>query len=249
MEALRYKKLTPNNGKTWAIGDIHGYARTFETVMLKIKPQPGDRVILLGDLVDRGPDVKGVFDSILNYQAKGIEIFCIRGNHDDLMYKSMLEEQESQGFLRFIKRDYTKKSWLNMGGDTTMKSFGARKMIDIDTKYYEFIESMYHYLEDENHFYVHAGFDFSKEKPFEDIQAMMWIRDFKANKELIQGKKIVHGHTPLDLEFIKSVIENPDRDDFIALDNGISITNVVGKGALLAFETKSKTLLVQANQD
>lgn len=249
MDTVKYLHLEPNSGKTWVIGDIHGYVNTFKTILLKIKPQPGDRVILLGDLVDRGPDSKGVFDTILDQQEKGLDLLCIRGNHDDLMLKSYVEEQENQGLFKFIKRDYTKRSWFNMGGDSTMKSFNARKMVDIDPKYYELIDNMYHYLEDENHFYVHAGFDFSKEKPFEDIQAMMWIRDFNAKNDIVKGKKIVHGHTPLDLEFIQEVIENPTIHDFIALDNGVSITNVYGKGNLLAYETKSKTLLVQAKQD
>lgn len=249
MSHVKHLELKPNDGQTWVIGDIHGYAKTFETVMQKIAPSATDRVILLGDLVDRGPDSKGVFDAIMRYRKEGVDLLLVRGNHDDLMHKSYVEEQENTGFLKFIKRDYTKRSWINMGGDTTLQSFGAKKMVEIDTVYYDLIESMYHYIEDENHLYVHAGFDFTQAQPFENEQAMMWIRDFKPDKKQTKSKTIVHGHTPLDLEFITDVIENAGSYGFIALDNGISIDKQKNKGHLLAYETKSKKLIVQSRQD
>lgn len=249
MSEVKHKYLEPNAGKTWAIGDVHGYVNTLKTVIQKIELKQDDRIILLGDLVDRGPDVKGVFDFILELRNKGLDVVCIRGNHDDLMYKSFVEEQENMGFLRFIKRDAIKKNWLNMGGDATMKSFGARKMIDIDPKYFDFIESMYHYVEDDEFLYVHAGFDFKKEDPFSDMQAMMWIRDFQVDYYKTNNRKVIHGHTPLSLDFIQDVIANPRRDRFVALDNGVMMENMPNKGNLLAFETKSKTLMVQSRQD
>lgn len=248
MEEVKYKRLEPNKGKTWAIGDIHGYVKTFQTVLQKINPQPEDRIILLGDLVDRGPDVKGVFDTILDYLAKGVDIVCLKGNHDDMMRKSYSEEQEHSGFLRFMKKDTEKRSWYGLGGDATLKSFGAKKMVEIDPKYYDFIDSMYHYVEDEKFLYVHGGFDFTKEDPFKDVQAMMWIRDFVVDYKKTDCKKVVHGHTPLSLDFIQDVIANPNRDKFIALDNGIMI-DMPMKGNLLAYETKSGELMVQNRQD
>ncbi|MGB0428882.1 MAG: metallophosphoesterase, partial [Bacteroidia bacterium] len=178
-----------------------------------------------------------------------LDVVCVRGNHDDLMLKSYYEEQDHQGFLKFIKRDAIKKSWLNMGGDATMKSFNARKMIDIDPLYFEFIENMYHYVEDDEYMYVHAGFDFNKPNPFNDVQSMMWIRDFEVDFSKTKNRKVVHGHTPLSLDFIEDVIANPSRDKFIALDNGIMLEKTANKGNLLAFETKSKQLLVQPRQD
>ena len=46
--------------KTFVIGDIHGCRRAFQKLLLELKPDPGqDRIILLGDLFDRGPDSWG----------------------------------------------------------------------------------------------------------------------------------------------------------------------------------------------
>lgn len=250
MSELKYKQLGKCAGKTWVIGDVHGYANTLRTLIGKIELQKEDRLILLGDLIDRGPDSKGVIDVVLELRSSGYDVECIMGNHDYMMLNAQEEELgNGKSFLRFLKKDVVRKNWFNMGGDSTMKSFAAKRMIEVDTSYYDFIEGMYHYLEDDKYFYVHAGFDFENSEPFEDVQSMMWIRDFKVNTNLTKGKKVIHGHTPVDIDFIKDVIDNPDRDHFIALDNGVYLKNLRGKGRLLAFEAGGQTLVEQTVQD
>ena len=247
---VRHTTLQPSKGKTWVIGDTHGHIKTLTFLLEKLDLDMNDRVIFLGDMIDRGPGSKSIFDLVKEYQKNGHDFVCIRGNHDDLMLQSYHEEMtRGKGLLRFMKKDHVKRRWFDMGGDSTMKSFGATRMADIDPIYIDFIESMYHFVEDEQYFYVHAGFDFEDAAPFEQPQPMLWIRDFKVDLEKTQGKKVVHGHTPLDLEFIRDVIDRPKMHNFIALDNGVMIRDVIGKGHLLAFETNSKELVVQTCKD
>src|SRR5579862_1103114 len=52
-------KITIMN-RTFVIGDIHGCLIPFETLLDKIQLASRDQLILLGDLVDRGPDSAGV---------------------------------------------------------------------------------------------------------------------------------------------------------------------------------------------
>ena len=42
----------------WAIGDVHGYAETLNQLINRLNLQSEDRVVLLGDMVDRGAKVK-----------------------------------------------------------------------------------------------------------------------------------------------------------------------------------------------
>lgn len=63
--------------RTIAIGDVHGCANEFEELLAAINPGPGDRLIQLGDLVNRGPDSKRVLDLA---RANGVE--AILGNHE-----------------------------------------------------------------------------------------------------------------------------------------------------------------------
>lgn len=63
-----------------AIGDIHGCSTALNTLLDKIAPDAADTLITLGDYVDRGPDTKGVLDTLIELQS-----FCylvpLRGNH------------------------------------------------------------------------------------------------------------------------------------------------------------------------
>jgi diadenosine tetraphosphatase ApaH/serine/threonine PP2A family protein phosphatase len=60
-----------------AIGDIHGCADEFEALLDRLAPAFGDRVILLGDLVNRGPDSRRVVRI-----ARGLGAVCLLGNHE-----------------------------------------------------------------------------------------------------------------------------------------------------------------------
>jgi len=60
-------KLDPDM-RTLAIGDIHGCHAPLTQLWEVIDPQPDDRIIFMGDYVDRGPDSKGVIDFLIELQ-------------------------------------------------------------------------------------------------------------------------------------------------------------------------------------
>ncbi len=43
------------DGRTFAFGDIHGCHIALETILSQIRVKPGDTLVVLGDIVDRGP--------------------------------------------------------------------------------------------------------------------------------------------------------------------------------------------------
>ncbi len=63
--------------RTIFIGDVHGCRVELEELAALLKPDRGDRVIMLGDLINRGPDSAGVVDFV--YRS-GFE--CLMGNHE-----------------------------------------------------------------------------------------------------------------------------------------------------------------------
>jgi hypothetical protein len=63
--------------RTIAIGDIHGCADEFQELLDLLKLQSGDRVIQLGDLVNRGPDSHRVIKLARKYNIESI-----LGNHE-----------------------------------------------------------------------------------------------------------------------------------------------------------------------
>src|SRR5262245_44280481 len=65
------------NGRLIAIGDIHGCHLEFADLLARVGGRRDDRLILLGDLVNRGPDSNRVLDLAREHQA-----LALLGNHE-----------------------------------------------------------------------------------------------------------------------------------------------------------------------
>lgn len=71
------------------VGDIHGCIEEFKALLDQVKYRPGeDDLILLGDLLDRGPDPAAVVRFAREQQAR-----CIRGNHEETAIRWRRHEQ------------------------------------------------------------------------------------------------------------------------------------------------------------
>jgi predicted phosphodiesterase len=63
--------------RTLFIGDVHGCAEELDSLLAECAWRPGDRVVLVGDLVAKGPDSAGVVR-----RARERGFLAVRGNHD-----------------------------------------------------------------------------------------------------------------------------------------------------------------------
>lgn len=100
------------------IGDIHGRSDLLDTLVRQLcATQAVDRmrVILVGDLIDRGPDSAGVLARVRDWVERPspfAETLCLMGNHERMML-DFLEAPMLHG-----------PRWLAHGGDATLQSFG-----------------------------------------------------------------------------------------------------------------------------
>jgi hypothetical protein len=62
---------------TWIVGDVHGCATELRELLERLALAAGDRVILVGDLLDKGPDPVKVLDTVREVGA-----LSTLGNHD-----------------------------------------------------------------------------------------------------------------------------------------------------------------------
>ncbi|KAI1615827.1 protein phosphatase [Exophiala viscosa] len=70
---------TVNKNRLVFVGDIHGCREELEALLEKLHFDPAtDHLIATGDIVNKGPDSRGVIDLLRGYKAS-----CVRGNHDD----------------------------------------------------------------------------------------------------------------------------------------------------------------------
>lgn len=111
------RNLTPNIIKPTepfcAIGDIHGCHELLQKLLAQIDPDSKNKLIFMGDYIDRGPDSAGVLRKLFELsQAEPDRITCLQGNHEKMM-------------LEFIDDPLGKGArWLVNGGLDTLQSFG-----------------------------------------------------------------------------------------------------------------------------
>jgi len=233
----------------WVIPDIHGCSKTLKYLIEKqIKPSAADELYFLGDYIDRGPDSKGVIDYLMELQSKEYNLKLLLGNHEEYCIKAWDEDRAGRKFLGFRMKSKTQAVWEMHGGKETLHSFQSRYASEIPEKYILWMRQLKLFIELEKHILVHAGLNFSIDDPLTDRFAMLWTKDFKVVPSKIRNKKVVHGHTPVDLEFMSHVIQS-NQYHFIDLDNGVYMLNRAGYGNLTAYELNTGHLLIQPNLD
>ena len=170
--------------RTMIIGDIHGCIEEFEALLQILNPQREDRVILLGDLFDRGPSSWEVFQKVKQLQREyGDHFVLLRGNHDDyLMTRNM------SPFLRSV--------WESVGRQTTVNSFHAHGERMQDAADW-LREHCVLYWKEDRFQCVHAGV---QKEPIEENDIDLLINDHEIVLEnTYQGKLTITGHIALEM--------------------------------------------------
>lgn len=217
--------------RIFAIGDIHGCNEAFQKMLFdKIKIEKQDKIYCIGDYIDRGPDSRGVIDTILSLREKGYHIHTLRGNHEQMMMDSEQSEEEFE-------------HWIINGGDTTLKSFDVDIYAAMPEKYKQFFRNTKYYISTKDYVFVHAGLNFMRNNIFEDRDAMLWIRDFNSNQDVLRNKILIHGHTPKTRDYIFNQTGN-----CINIDGGCVFNKHRNLGNLIAIPLPGKEFIVVPNK-
>jgi serine/threonine protein phosphatase 1 len=187
--------------RTLVISDIHGCYDTFNSLLKLIQFTPkADKLILIGDYVDRGRQSKEVIAQVLQ-MVHNHEAIALRGNHD-------------QRFIEFVYNRTDDAKFLEHGGLQTIQSYcemnyteselSDKKLMahikaTIRNKYCDHLESLDSlplYYEDKSHIYVHAGLNpFYKNWKDQPEKDFIWIREAFLNYPTAVDKVVVFGHT------------------------------------------------------
>ncbi len=214
----------------YAISDIHGCLQTFKDLLKQLNFSKQDTLYLLGDYIDRGPDSKGVIDYIWEMQRSGYEVYCLKGNHEQMMVESSYNLP-------------TQSAWLRYGGWETIGSFDVTRMADVPQEYLEWMHQLPHYLEVDNYLLVHAGLDFSSGDPMDDEEGMLWARGWYKyiDRDWMGEQIVIHGHTPISEEMVRIGLRGVYYIPAINIDNGC-VYDRDGMGQLCAYNMDSKEL-------
>ena len=97
--------------RTLAIGDIHGCSTALRTLLDAVQPGAADLLVTLGDYVDRGPDSRGVIDTLLDLETR-TQLVALTGNHEILLFEALAGA-------------VNQAEWEAIGGRQTLRSYGG----------------------------------------------------------------------------------------------------------------------------
>jgi serine/threonine protein phosphatase 1 len=215
----RSEASLPAGQRVYAVGDIHGRLDLFEALIAAIEADDASgaaaetTVILLGDLVDRGPDSAGVIARARAWQGER-KVRILAGNHEEM-------------FLQSFDKTSTLKHFLRFGGKETVLSYGvdprayqAASVEEVQAMMYAavpaadraFLQQFEDMIAIGDYLFVHAGI--APLVPFEDQRTndLRWIREPFLSHDEPFGAVVVHGHTITD--------EPQDRGNRIGIDTG-----------------------------
>lgn len=234
----------PAGERVYAVGDVHGCAAEFEALIAAIDADDAARgatdttVILLGDLVDRGPESARVIALAKQWQARR-KVRILIGNHEEMFLDSFDSVEVLRQFLRH-------------GGRETLLSYPVDPAAYADASFAETQAMMaaavpaaerdwLARLEDAvligDYLFVHAGIKPGVPLEQQTLSDLRWIREpFLSHRES-HGAIVVHGHT------ITEEIEV--RTNRIGIDTGAYAS---GKLTALGLEGEARWLLQTTRQ-
>lgn len=206
----------------FVVSDIHGHIKQFEEILTHWNVE--DTLVVLGDLIDRGPDSLKVIEKVIELkQTYGEQVVFLKGNHEDMLLNFLNNPLEKQ-----------ERYYIN-GGKETMGNFLAQLPSDMAEASYaeqaeavkrhfhsqlEFLEAAPVYQIIGNVLFTHAGFNSEFETLEEStMRDFIWIR-----KHYLQENKTpyvnVFGHTPLSYIHESNDVLISEDKRYIAIDGG-----------------------------
>lgn len=234
--------FVPEGFRIYAVGDIHGRLDLLDQLLRMIvldssvKSPAQTQLIFLGDYIDRGPDSAQVIDRLIRGLPVQFQHVCLRGNHEDMMLRSVANGAELP-------------LWLRNGGMETLESYGidisrsevgannAKLLTDhlaqaVPEAHWRFLRELRNNISIGDYFFVHAGVRPEIALDHQNPQDCFWIREEFLKYSKSFGKIIVHGHTP--------VPEPEMLHNRIGIDTGAFIT---GRLTALCLERDQRQLL------
>lgn len=187
----------------YVVGDVHGRLDLLTQIEAAIAEDArhvaGERwIVLLGDVIDRGPKSAQVLDRLCGPPPAGITRFCIAGNHEIMM-------------LDALEGRYRMQSWLEFGGFETLVSYGMqpeairetppnsasfRHLIEshIPEEHWDFLRKLPVALELPQAILVHAGMKPNLPLSQHSDEDITLCRKMPSDADHLYDKLVVHGH-------------------------------------------------------
>lgn len=194
----------PEGTRVFAIGDVHGRLDLLELLLSQIDaerrsaPREREYIVFLGDLIDRGPDSRGVIELLMRSRRFLPNAVFLAGNHEEMLLK-ILDGEEARI-----------PEWLRYGGHEFVESYGidpyelteihpleaaSRIRNAVPAEHLQFIEDFADSFRVGDYLFVHAGIRPGVPVHEQTVSDLHWIRDDFLDSPAKFGFVVVHGHT------------------------------------------------------
>ena len=183
--------------RTIAIGDIHGASDKLSTLLERLSPGKEDRLIFIGDYIDRGANSKGVIEQIIELKRRGYDVIALLGNHEKLLLD--YAENPDEGLVPYLRQH---------GIEQTLESYGEKDLSQIPdlsfmpVEHRKFLRNLKTYHLEEKYLFVHAGI--RPDRPIQEQTPSDFceIRDVFLKAQDDFGHIVVFGHTPFEFPLV-----------------------------------------------
>ncbi len=194
----------PDGKRCYVVGDVHGRLDLIKGLFAKIEQDNASKaeaetiIVMLGDLIDRGPDSKGVLDFLMKSPPKFAKLINLSGNHEDALLQGL------DGNMDILRM------WIERGGMQCLQSYGVpphfiagqpeeyiHKVIQqaIPQSHVEYMRAFFNSARFGDYIFVHAGMRPGVTLEDQKTSDLKWIRKAFIESDADFGGVVVHGHT------------------------------------------------------
>lgn len=243
--ADRSPARVPTGERVYAIGDIHGRLDLFAVLAEAIEADDAARgpadttVILLGDLIDRGPDSAAVIEGARAWQSHR-RVRILAGNHEEMFLDSLRRLSSFRHFLKFGGYETILSYPVDAAAFRAAEMAEAQEMMRraVPAEDIAFIRDFEDAIVVGDYLFVHAGLQPGVPLPQQKVHELRWIREPFLSHGGNLGHVVVHGHTITD-----DVTFRPNR---IGIDTGAYMS---GKLTALCLEGADRWLIETTERD
>jgi serine/threonine protein phosphatase 1 len=201
---LRQLPSTAPGERIFAVGDLHGRLDLLRDLLERLKqdvahrvPSP-TRLILLGDMVDRGPSSRQLIECVQRLQKNTSGVIALCGNHEDML----LQSAAGNGTVQQV--------WIDNGGDETLRSYSIEPSVFLNLtpavrgrvltrtlgeETIRWLNSLPLSYRSGDYFFCHAGVRPGVALEDQRREDLLWIRKEFLVSRRYHGAVIVHGHS------------------------------------------------------
>lgn len=213
------RAAVPPGERVYAVGDIHGRLDLFAELIAAIDADDARRgpadttVVLLGDLIDRGPDSAGVIAAARAWGERR-KVRVLHGNHEEMFLASFEDADVLRHFLRYGGKETVLSYPIDRNGyrELSLEELQQRMRAAVPQEDLDYLRATEDAIVIGDYLFVHAGIRPGVPLAEQKTRDLRWIRERFIAHEGHHDHVVVHGHT-----ITAEVEEMPNR---IGIDTG-----------------------------